>query len=157
MIHFRTRVKLLNIFVRTRLKYSCQNWNLTVGQFEKFNAMYCNLLRRMIGGGFKCFGDNYGDFRCKLDIKKVHAVTCITSDVSNFIRKQDKNYACHIVRMLIERCENELMFNDDKYQIIGRITPSLQEQVLKFNNSTIDNIINNSLKLWHENSTSSPI
>ena len=97
----------------------------------------------MIGGNY---GDNYGDFRYKLNNKKVHA-TCITSDVSNFIRKQGKNYACHMVRMLIEHCENELMFNDDKYQIIGRITPSLQQQVLKFNNSTIDNIINNSLKL----------
>ena len=145
-IHFRARFKFLNIFVRTRLKYSCQNWNLTVVQFEKLDVMYCNLLRGMIGGGFKRFGNNYGDFRCKLNNKKVHA-TCITPDVSNFIRKQDKNYACHMVRMLIERCENELMFNVDKYQIIGKITPSLQEQVLKFNNSTIDNIVNNSLKL----------
>ena len=48
--------------------------------------------------------------------------------------------------MPIERCEKQLMFNDDKYHRIGRVTPFLLEEVLKFNNSTIDNFINNSLK-----------
>ena len=51
----------LNSFVRSRLGYSCQNWNLTVGQFQKLDVTYQNLLRRMIGG-FKCIGDNDGDF-----------------------------------------------------------------------------------------------
>ena len=40
-----------------------------------------------------------------------------------------------MVRMPIEPCEKQLMFND-KYHRIGRITPSLIEQVLQFNNST---------------------
>ena len=30
-IHLKTRVKVLNNFVRSKLTYSCQNWNLTVG------------------------------------------------------------------------------------------------------------------------------
>ena len=41
-----------------------------------------------------------------------------------------------MVRMSIEPCEKQLMFNDDKYHRIGRITPCLLEQVLQFNNST---------------------
>ena len=49
-IHLRTRVKFLNSFVRSRLTYSCQNWNLTVGQFGKLHVTYHNLLRRMIDG-----------------------------------------------------------------------------------------------------------
>ena len=86
-----------------------------------------------------------GDFRYKLNNEKVHAICCI-SDVNNFIRKQQKDYAGHVVRMPIERCEKQLMFIDDKYHRIGRVTPSLLEQVLKFNNSTIDNFINNAIK-----------
>ena len=69
-----------------------------------------------------------------------------TSDVNNFIRKQQNDYAGHLGRMTIERCEKQLMFNDDKYHWIGRVTPSLLELVLKFNNSTIDTFINNSMK-----------
>ena len=60
--------------------------------------------------------------------------------------KNCKDYASHVVRMTIGQCEKQLMFNDDKYDRIGRVTPSLLEQVLKFNNSTTDNFINNSLK-----------
>ena len=33
-IHFKTTVKFLNSFVPSRLTYSCQNWNLTVGQYK---------------------------------------------------------------------------------------------------------------------------
>ena len=107
-IHLKTRVKFLNSFVgSSRLTSSCQNWNLNVGQFEKLDITYHNLLRRMIRGGFKRTGDNDGDLR------DIHAIYC-TSDVSNFIRKQQKNYVGHVVRMPIERCEKQLMFNDDK-------------------------------------------
>ena len=72
---------------------------------------------------------------------------------------ENKDYAGHVVRMPTECCEKQLMFNDDKYHRIGRVTPSLLEQVLKFNNSTIDNFINNfnSMKRWVENSILSPI
>ena len=54
--------------------------------------------------------------------------------------------------MPIERCGKQQMFNDNKYHRIGRVTPSLLEQVLKFNNSNIDNSINNSMKHCLENS-----
>ena len=49
-IHLKARVKVLNSFVRRKLTYSCQNWNLTVGQFEKLDVTYRNLLRKMIRG-----------------------------------------------------------------------------------------------------------
>ena len=80
----------------------------------------------MIRGGFKHIWDDDGDFRYKLINEKVHAICC-TSDVSNLIRKQQKEYASHVIRIPIERCEKQLMFNDDKYHSIGRVTPSLLE------------------------------
>ena len=61
-------------------------------------------------------------------MKKVHAV-CNTSDVSNFIRKQQNGYAGHVVRMPIERCEKQVMLNDDKYHRVGRVTSPLLEKV----------------------------
>ena len=120
-IHLKARVKFLNSFVRSGHTYSCQNWNLIVGQFEKLDVTYRNLLRRMIRGGFKRTGDNDGDFRYRLNNEKVHAI-CFTSEVSNFIRKQQKDYAGYVVRMPIERCEKQLMLNDDKHNRTGRVT-----------------------------------
>ena len=50
-IHLSTRVKFLNSFVRSRLTYSCQNWNLTTAQFVKLDITYKTLLRRMVRRG----------------------------------------------------------------------------------------------------------
>ena len=122
-IHLNTRVKVLNSFVRSRLTYSCKNQNLTVGQFEKLDVTYRSLVRKMIRGGFKSIGDNDEYFRYKLNNLKIHAICC-TSDVSNFIRKQQKNYAGHLVRRHIEHCEKQLMFKDNKYHRTGRVAPS---------------------------------
>ena len=38
-------------FVRSRLTYSCQNWNLTTAQFVKLDITYRTLLRRMVRRG----------------------------------------------------------------------------------------------------------
>ena len=83
----------------------------------------------MIVGGFKRIGGNDGDFRYKLNNEEVHAI-CYASDVSNLIRKQQKDYVGHVVRMPIERYEKQLKFNDGKHHRIGRVTPSLLEHVL---------------------------
>ena len=128
---FKTVRFTLNSSVCSRLTYLCQNWNLTVGQFEKLDVTYRNLLRRMIrgglkrigdyDGGFKRIGDNDGDFWCKLNNEKFHVISC-SSNASNFIQKQENNYAGHVVRMPIERCEEQLTFHDDKYHRIRRVT-----------------------------------
>ena len=145
-IYLSTRIKFLESFVRSRLTYSCQNWNLTANQFEKLDATYRNFLRRMVRGGFARADVNEGNFRYKLDNDKLHAI-CRTSDVSYFIRKQQKSYAGHVVRMPIERYAKQLMFNDDRYHRVGRSTPSLLEQVINHNNYTIDSFINISMKV----------
>ena len=138
-IHLKTRVKFLNSFVCSRLTYSCQNWNLTLDQFEKLDVTYRNRNLIDISSIMKKFR--------QYDAHPMLATHWKTA----------KDYAGHVIRIRIERCEKQLIFNNDKYHRIGRVTPSLLQQVLKFNNSTIDNLINNSLKRWIENSTSSPI
>ena len=79
-IHLSTRVKFLNSFVRSRLTYSCQNWNLTTVQFVKLDVTYRTLLRRMVRRGFNRI-DTDGDFRFKIDNEKLHHI-CHTEDVS---------------------------------------------------------------------------
>ena len=143
-IHLSTRVKFLNSFIRSRLTYSCQNWNLTKAQFDKLDVTYRNLLRRMIRCGFSRV-DTDGDFRYKINNAKLHTI-CNTKDVSDFIRNQQMSYAGHVVRMSNERCVKQLMFNSDTYHRVGRVTPSLLEQVLSDNNLTIERFMNISLK-----------
>ena len=149
-IIMKTRIKFLNSLVRSRLVYSCQNWNLNVNQYEKMDTVYRNFLRRMVRGGFKRTGDN--EFRYKFSNDKIHSI-CGTSDVSTFIRLQQRNYAGHVVRMAMDRSTKQLMFNDDRYHRTGRLTPSLIDQVVRNENCTIDEFVNRSLKYLFEIST----
>ena len=53
----------LNIFVRSRLCYSCQNWNLTQHQYDRLDVAYRVFLRRMVRGGFRFRDERNGDYR----------------------------------------------------------------------------------------------
>ena len=65
--------------------------------------------------------DTDGDFRFKIDNEKLHHI-CHTEDVSLFIRKQQKNYAGHVIRMPVDRGIKQLKFNSDKYHRYCQIT-----------------------------------
>ena len=77
----------------------------------------------MIRGGFKSIEDNDEYFRYKLNNQKIYTVCC-TSHLSNFIQKQQKNYAGHLVKRHIECCEKQPKFKDNKYHRTGRVAPS---------------------------------
>ena len=145
-IHLRTRIRFLNSFVRSRLTYACQNWNLKSAQYDRLDAAYRLLLRRMVRGGFKRADDDDENlFKYKFSNVKIHGI-CGTHDVSDFIRNQQKNYAGHLVRTSAERSTKKLMFNDDKCTKAGRGVPNLLEQVLLNNNMTMDAFINDAMK-----------
>ena len=65
-ILLRTRIKFLDSFVRSRLTYSCQNWNLTQSQYDRLDSCYRLFLRRMVRGGFRRIDQSADDFRYKL-------------------------------------------------------------------------------------------
>ena len=52
-IRIRTRVKILNSIVRSRLAYSCQTWNLTKRQMDRIDSTYTSMLRKMVKGGYR--------------------------------------------------------------------------------------------------------
>ena len=151
-INLRTRVLFLNSFIRSRLTYSCQNWNINSAQLNRLDATYRNFLRRMIRGGFKFVDEKNNDFRLAINNERLHSI-CGSEDVSNFIMKQQRNYAEHVVRMSTTRNVKLMLFNDDRYTRRGRPTKTLLEQVIERENITLDRFCKNALSKKCEKST----
>ena len=49
-VNIKTRTKILNSLVRSRLLYSCQTWCCTKAQMSRINSTYLSFLRKMIKG-----------------------------------------------------------------------------------------------------------
>lgn len=140
-INLRTRILFLNSFVRSRLTYGCQNWNLTSYQYDRLDIAYRNFLRRMIRGGFRHIDENNNDYRYVINNLRLHAI-CGTKDLNIFVKEQQQNYASHVIRMPANRSVKLLTFNDDKYTKRGRVLKSLLDQVVDNGNFTLDNFCN---------------
>ena len=128
-INLKTRVFFLNSFVRSRLVYACQNWNLNREQFDRLDVSYRKFLRRIVRGGFRFINEKENDFRYRIDNAQLHRI-CGSSDVSFFIKSQQHHYASHVIRMPSTRSLKLLTFNDDHYTRRGRPSKSLIEQVV---------------------------
>ena len=144
-IHLRTRIKFMDSFVRSRLTYSCQNWNLNQAQFDRLDVTYRRFLRRMVRGGFKKKdGEEENEFSFRINNQHLHRL-CGSRDVSLYIKDQQCNYAAHIVRTASDRSVKKLMFNRDKYTKAGRVTPTLLEQAARSRNVSIDGFCNDAM------------
>jgi len=139
-INLKTRILFLNSFVRSRLVYACQNWNLTQQQFDRLDAVYRNLLRRMIRGGFRFVNTDANDYRYAINNNQLHDI-CGTSDVSFFIKSQQHHYVSHIIRMPVTRTVKLLTFNNDHYTKRGRPTKSLLDQAIEFKNVSLNQYV----------------
>uniref|UniRef100_A0A7M5UNA8 Reverse transcriptase domain-containing protein n=1 Tax=Clytia hemisphaerica TaxID=252671 RepID=A0A7M5UNA8_9CNID len=128
-LKLKTRVLFLNCFVRSRLVYACQNWNLNQEQFDRLDVAYRKFLRRMVRGGFRFVNENQNDYRFSINNAQLHRI-CGTSDVSYFIKSQQHHYAAHVIRMPSSRSLKLLTFNDDQYTRRGRPAKSLLDQVV---------------------------
>lgn len=133
-IKLSTRVIFLNSYVRSRMTYACQQWNLTKSQMEKMNIEYRQMLRKLVRGGHRKHESSDEDdnrFKFKLLNSDIHRL-CHTEDIEHFIKRQQKKYLAHIIRESDNNSsKKQLLFNDDKYCKVGRHTPSLLEQVLE--------------------------
>ena len=97
----------------------------------------------MVRGGFNRVSEN--DYRFKLNNKSLHLL-CGTNDVSIFVKKQQRNYAEHLIRMSQSRTPKLLLFNDDKSKRRGRPSKSLLEQVLDNELLSLDQLCNCAMK-----------
>ena len=147
-INLRTRITFLDSYVRSRLTHSCQNWTLTSAQYDRLDVVYRRFLRRMVRGGFSRRDDDddqENQFKYKMTNNKIHSI-CNTVDLSVFIKAQQKSYACHLIRTPIERSIKKLLFNNDHYVKVGRSVPSLLDQVVSNNNTTVEQLCNDAMR-----------
>ena len=124
--------------------YSCQNWNLSSTQLERLDVTYRHLLRCMIRNGFTRVDENNNDFRLQITNARLHTI-CGTSDLSEFVRKQQRNYCEHVIRMPLHGSLKKLLFNEDKNIKRGRQSKTLVELVLEHDNITLDSLCNRAL------------
>lgn len=151
-INLRLRVFFLNSFVRSRLSYACQNWNLTQQQYDQLDTTYRLFLRRMVRGGFRRVDSDGNDFRYAIDNERLHGL-CGTSDLNVFIKQQQYNYSVHVIRMSLDRSTKMLMFNDDRYSKRGRFSKSLLDQVVANKNCSVDELCKMALRSKNGRST----
>ena len=83
-INLKMRILFLNSFVRSRLVYACQNWNLNTQELCRVDVTYRKFLCRMIRGGFAFVNQAENDYRFAISNAQLHRI-CGTSDVSYFI------------------------------------------------------------------------
>ena len=73
-INFKTRVKFLNGFVRSRLTSSCQNLNITKHQQDRIDTTNGSFLRRMVRNGLKHVNEFENDYRMVISNDHLNAI-----------------------------------------------------------------------------------
>ena len=108
-IAIKTRVRLLNLLVRSRLAYGCQTWSLTRQLVQRMRSTYTNMLRKMVKGGFRRKKDSWSFTLTNADILRL----CGTEDIESYIRRQQRNYLAHLIRHDDTSISKRLTFSDN--------------------------------------------
>ena len=124
-INLHTRVKIMNALVRSRLTYSCQSWNVTKTQLNRISSAYCSFLRKMIKGGYRRKADTWNFVLSNDDLLRIGN----TENVVQFIGRQQRNYAAHIIWKDNTSISKRLMFNDDQRKKPGRFNSLLSSAI----------------------------
>ena len=73
-----------------------------LGKMYSNNNAYRVFLRRMVRGGFRFQDKKNSNYRYVISNLRLHGIRGI-SDLSSFIKSQQRNYAMHVIRMPRER------------------------------------------------------
>ena len=136
-INLRTRILFLNSFIRNRLVYACQCWNINLYQMNLLEVTYRPFLRRMIRGSFRFIDKQNNDYGYQISNDQLQDI-CGTGNLSIFVQRQQFSYATHIVCMPLSRSTKLLMFTNDHNTRRGRPVKTLLDHVLKNTNMTVD-------------------
>ncbi|KAK2557205.1 Protein CLEC16A [Acropora cervicornis] len=126
-IKLKTRMVFYNAYVKSRMTYACQTWNLSDKLKRKLDSAHHQFLRRMVCNGFARIDREKEDFRFKFTNEKIRQFCCTTT-LLEFIERQQIKFAAHICRQQNSRHTKQLMFNDDKYHRGGNFTKPLLQQ-----------------------------
>jgi len=139
-ISLKTRVKILNSLVRSRLTYSCQCWSLTEKQKQKISSTYNGFLRRMVKGGFRRKKDTWNFALTNNEILEMAS----TEEIKKFIHKQQRTFVARAIRMENTNGTKRLLFNDNPSHLPGRKV-TLYSNVLKAEGIHADEFIKRSM------------
>ena len=115
-IAIRTRVKIFNSLVRSRLTYACQVWSLTRRQLQRITSAYMSMLRKMVKGGYRRKKDAWSFIRSNEDLLRI----CKTECIEAFISAQQRRYLAHVIREENDRISKKLLFNNNESKKRGR-------------------------------------
>ena len=139
-ISLKTRVKILNSLVRSRLTYSCQCWSLTEKQKQKISSTYNGFLRRMVKGGFRRKKDTWNFALTNNEILEM----ANTEEIEKYIHKQQRTFVARAIRMENTNGTKRLLFNDNPSRLPGRKV-TLYSNVLKAEGIHADEFIKRSM------------
>ena len=127
------RVRFFNALIRSKLTYGCQNWALTIAQYNRIDACQNIMFRKMIRGGFKrakVSEENSNEFKFYYPNVRILKITK-SEFVSDYIKRQQRNYVAHLIRTSNTNPTKQMMHNSDKYHKRGRQAPELYQQVIQ--------------------------
>ena len=115
-IRLKTRVTMLNSLVRSRLVYACQTWCVTRVQLNRLNSFYSSFIRKMVSGGYKRKENTWNFVLTNENLVSM----ANTTELSTFIRKQQRSYVGKIIRKDNQSLVKRLLFNNDSSRKPGR-------------------------------------
>ena len=132
---------MLNSLVRSRIIYSCQTWSCTKAQLNKMNSLYMSKITK---GGYRRKEDSMAYVYSNEDLLKIAQ----TTDLNTFIKQQQRNYVCHIVRRDISSIVKRLLFNNKTATKRGPQATLLSE-VLKSEKCTPSKLFRSTMQRKH--------
>ena len=120
-----TRMKLLDALVRSRLTYACQSWTVTQTQMQRLTSCYCSMIRKMIKGGYRREKDSWRFALSNEDLLKIAK----SEGIAEYVKRQQRNYAAHIIRKDNSSTSKRLMFNDNRIRKTGPKTTLLKSAI----------------------------
>ena len=122
-IKLSTRVKFLEAYVRSRLLYSVQAWQLNANEMRKVESVWNNFLRRMIKGGFErknvpkskdeIIPVEEINWAYKINNQMLREITK-TTELKHFCEMQHLKYVAHVIRNDNNSIQKRLLFCDTR-------------------------------------------
>ena len=141
-INVKIRVNMLNSLIRSRITYGCQTWSITKTQLDHMTSVYMSFLRKMTRGGYKRKEDSWSYVLTNNDLLRISK----TIDLVTYVKEQQLNYVCKVVRKDNKSIAKQLMFNSDRSRKTGPRT-TLLSSVLKNENCKPDDLFRRIMEL----------
>ena len=108
------RANFLQTFVRSRLLYAVQCWDLREAEIKRLEACWHGLLRRMVNNGFRKkepqVEDSYALFYNNEDLVRITG----TVPLRRFIHEQQIRYTAHLCRLPNTDMRKQILFSQGR-------------------------------------------